>query len=131
MTRSWLAALFVTASATLAPAQTAPAPAPTLAVKADLLPTPRLRIGRAFSIELVAKVQGDVSRFDPVIDADDEHFDRFDDLRVAAVEPPEGYCGEEIRSATRHEPAETAVILPSVFRANPSRRLPSSRMKRS
>ena len=88
MTRSWIAALFVTASATLASGQTLPtplagptpappatAPTPQRDVKADLFPVPRLRVGKVFSIELVAKVQGDTSRFDPVVDQDDEAFE--------------------------------------------------------
>jgi phosphate-selective porin OprO/OprP len=84
VTRSWLAALCVTAFATLASAQMAPpppahpapaaAPAPRRDVRANLFP-PRLRVGKSFSIEPVFKVQGDISRFDPVIDADDEAFD--------------------------------------------------------
>lgn len=84
MTRSWLAVLFVMASATLAPAQTAPpapvspapaaAPTPRSDVRANLFP-PRLRIGRAVSLEPIVKIQGDVSRFDPVVDEDDEEFD--------------------------------------------------------
>lgn len=52
-----------------------PAPAPLRDVKAALFPTPKLRVGKAFSIELVVKVQGDVSRVDPVVDKDDEDFD--------------------------------------------------------
>ncbi len=94
--RVWIAALCVTASAGLAPAQTAPAtptrltpvvmpfasaPVPRvvtapalLDVKGELLPRPRLRVAKGFSIELGAKVQGDLSRFDPVVDKDDEDF---------------------------------------------------------
>ena len=83
MARFSLAALLVTASATAAAAQsTAPAPAlrvvptaPLADVKAQVFPTPRVRIGKAFSIELIAKLQVDVSRFDPVVDDDDEELD--------------------------------------------------------
>lgn len=83
MARFWLAALLVTASATAATAQTA-ARAPALRVTptaplgdvtAQLFPTPRVRIGKAFSIELITKLQVDVSRFDPVVDDDDEDLD--------------------------------------------------------
>ena len=95
--RVWIAALYVTATAGLALAQSAPVapkhltpmvwpsatpPAPRvviapalLDVKAQLLPAPRLRVAKGFSIELEAKVQGDLSRFNPVIDKDDEDFD--------------------------------------------------------
>ncbi len=87
--RFWMAGLLVTGWATLAHGQTpltppmgaadapspATAPAPQRDVKADLFPAPRLRVGKVFSIELVAKVQGDVSRFDPVVEKDDEAFD--------------------------------------------------------
>ncbi len=80
MARFWLAALLVTASATAATAQTAaPAPAhrvvptaPLGDVTAQLFPTPRVRIGKAFSIELITKLQADLSRFDPVVDDDGE-----------------------------------------------------------
>jgi len=83
MARFWITALLVTASASVATAQTA-APAPALRVsptappgdvKAQVFPTPRVRIGKAFSIELIAKLQADVSRFDPVVDADDGDLD--------------------------------------------------------
>ena len=74
MARFWLAALLVTASATAATAQTA-APAPAAPVTAQLFPTPRVRIGKAFSIELITKLQVDVSRFDPVVDDDDGDLD--------------------------------------------------------
>ena len=83
MARFWITALLVAASAAVATAQTAaPAPAPRVAptaprgdVKAQVFPTPRVRIGKAFSIELIAKLQADVSRFDPVVDADDGDLD--------------------------------------------------------
>jgi phosphate-selective porin OprO and OprP len=83
MARFWFAALLVTGSAAVAAAQSAtPAPAvrisptaPLRDVKAQVFPTPRVRIGKAFSIELIAKLQVDVSRFDPVVDDDDEDLD--------------------------------------------------------
>ncbi len=89
MIHLWIAALFVTVPATLAAGQTvlpapslvppaaslqAPAPPPRR-VRADLLPAPRLRFGNVLSIELIAKVQADVSRFDPVVDEADQAFD--------------------------------------------------------
>lgn len=88
--RHWIAAVIWAACCTgPALAQTAPpetgagaaaqaTPAPTRPrpeVRTELLPRPRLRIGRSFSIELTAKVQGDVSRFDPVVNVDDEDFE--------------------------------------------------------
>jgi phosphate-selective porin OprO and OprP len=85
MTRSWMAAVLATALASPAAAQApllAPAAPVVLAaaaprgdVKAQVFPTPRVRIGKAFSIELIAKLQVDVSRFDPVVDDDDEDLD--------------------------------------------------------
>lgn len=94
MMRLWLAALLVAMSASVTSAQTAPAPPVPVArmimpspsdvaarpatrtglldIKGRLLPTPRLAVAKGFSIELVAKLQGDLSRFDPVVDKDDE-----------------------------------------------------------
>jgi len=48
--------------------------APTPAPDVRLWPSPRIRAGRSFTIELTTKLQGDLSRFDPVVDADDEDF---------------------------------------------------------
>jgi phosphate-selective porin OprO/OprP len=91
--RRCLVALFLTAQATAAGAQTPPAapagPTPTVMTGA-VLPAPRLvvaparrqvdgrvfpprlRVGTGWSIEPVVKVQVDLSRFDPVVDAGNE-----------------------------------------------------------
>ena len=86
MTRAaWLPMLVWMASTGMAAAQGLPAvsalatePQSSVAastdVKANVLPRPRVRVGKVFSIELTAKVQGDVSGFDPVVDKDDEDF---------------------------------------------------------
>lgn len=65
--RRWLTALLLAAQATVAGAQTPPA----AAVEGRIFP-PRLRIGTGWSFEPVVKVQGDLSRFDPVVDVGDE-----------------------------------------------------------
>ena len=44
------------------------------AMRANLLPRPRVRIGEWFTLELIAKLQGDLARFDRVVDVDDEEF---------------------------------------------------------
>src|SRR5262245_16200598 len=85
MRRAWCAAgLLWLGLGGLATAQTAapqPAPAqPPAAAQPDddvevrVLPRPRIRSGKNFSLELTAKVQGDIAGFDPVVDKDDEDF---------------------------------------------------------
>lgn len=71
-----LAGLLLAIATAPADAQTLSAPrpvsAPPPAADVRLLPTPRVRIGDAVTLEATVKLQGDVSRFDPVIDEDDE-----------------------------------------------------------
>ena len=43
-------------------------------MRANLLPRPRVRIGEWFTLEVIAKLQGDLARFDRVVDEDDEEF---------------------------------------------------------
>ena len=44
------------------------------AMRADLLPRPRVRIGEWLSLEVIAKLQGDLARFERVVDEEDEEF---------------------------------------------------------
>ena len=44
------------------------------AMRANLLPRPRVRIGEWLTLEVIAKLQGDLARFDRVVDEDDEEF---------------------------------------------------------
>jgi phosphate-selective porin OprO/OprP len=44
------------------------------AARANLLPRPRVRIGDWFTLELIAKFQGDLARFDQVVEVEDEEF---------------------------------------------------------
>ncbi len=70
---AFLVTMLLALSAVVASAQpAAPVPPPAADVQARFLPTPRVRVGKVFSIELIAKLQGDLSRFNPVIDKDDE-----------------------------------------------------------
>ena len=43
-------------------------------MRANLLPRPRVRIGDWLTLEMIAKLQGDLARFDRVVDVDDEEF---------------------------------------------------------
>ncbi len=51
-----------------------PMPTDSPAMRANLLPRPRVRIGEWFTLEVIAKLQGDLARFDRVVDEDDEEF---------------------------------------------------------
>jgi phosphate-selective porin OprO/OprP len=43
-------------------------------MRGNLLPRPRVRIGEWLTLELIAKLQGDLARFEQVIDEEDEEF---------------------------------------------------------
>ena len=78
--RRLLAAALWTLGAGVAVAGQTPAtpgvqmPTDSPATRANLLPRPRVRIGEWFTLEVIAKLQGDLARFDRVVDEDDEEF---------------------------------------------------------
>jgi phosphate-selective porin OprO/OprP len=43
-------------------------------MRADLLPRPRVRVGDWLSLSVIAKLQGDLARFEQVVDVEDEEF---------------------------------------------------------
>jgi len=49
-------------------------PADPPGMRANFLPRPRVRIGDWLTVEMIAKLQGDVARFDQVVDEEDEEF---------------------------------------------------------
>ena len=80
MRRLMVAALWTLGSGVAVAGQTPAAPGVQVpptdspAMRANLLPRPRVRIGEWLSLELIAKLQGDLARFDQVVDEEDEEF---------------------------------------------------------
>lgn len=68
----WLSGASAAAQSMTPPPITHASPAVSATADARLWPRPRVRVGQRFSIELTTKLQGDLSRFDPVVDESDE-----------------------------------------------------------